>query len=284
MEFIVNTIISGIMYDLIKKGIALSVSEVCKNINTIFNDYNIIEEKINIINSKQTTIEKNEYIKSLENDSKYILTLKKAYPTVFSSQIDYILFLMNNKYANNDIKFTLASICEFLNFSSVNELKKFYHQNEEPEFSFIESIAAQLGVNPIWLKSNINTPYIHQCSFNRDEMLYFDLNAIKEVYFLTTDIKNDFVTAVFKYNNYKYMYTSYQYPLNHSVGATGANDKKALKKFIDKIDTMNKYGGFYSLPEDIYNKLLCGKEYPGVFLYYDHMNTYKVEELLEKNI
>lgn len=272
------------MYDLIKKGIALSVSEVCKNINTIFNDYNIIEEKINIINSKQTTIEKNEYVKSLENDSKYILTLKKAYPTVFSSQIDYILFLMNNKYANNDIKFTLASICEFLNFSSVNELKKFYHQNEEPEFSFIESIAERLGVNPIWLKSNINFPYVRQCSFNPEEMLYFDLSDIKEAYFLTTDIKNDFVTVVLKYNDYKYTYTSYQYPLNHSVGATGANDKKALKKFIDKIDTMNKYGGFYSLPEDIYNKLLCGKEYPGVFLYYNHMNTYKVEELLEKSI
>lgn len=282
MDYITDTILSGMMYDVIKTGFTNTVSNVRKNINTNLKDYTILEEKINIINSKQTTTEKNEYVKSLKNDSKYISVLKEAYPTTFSSQIDYILFLMNNKYANNDIKFTLASICEFLNFNSVNELKKFYHQNEEPEFSFIESIAEQLGVNPIWLKSNINSPYVRQCSFYPDEMLYFDLSDIKEVYFLTTDIKNDFVTVVLKYNDYKYTYTSYQYPLNHSVGATGANDKKALKKFIDKIDDMNKYGGFYSLPEDIYNKLLCGKEYPGVFLYYDHLNTHKVEELLEK--
>lgn len=234
MEFIINTIISGIMYDLIKKGIALSVNEVCKHINTTFIDYKLIGEKINIINSKSTATEKNQYVKSLENDCEYISILKKAYPTVFSSRLDYILFLMNNKYTTNNIKFTLASICEFLNFSSVNELKKFYHQNEEPEFGFIESIAEQLGINPTWLKSNKNSPYIPQRILSGDEIMDFDLKNIKGVYFLTTDVKYDFVNVVFKYNEYKYMYTSYQYPLNHSVGATGANDKKALKKFIKK--------------------------------------------------
>lgn len=152
MEVLANTIISGIIYDLLKKGMKLSYQEVFgrffgkqMRLNTL-----VYNEFLDEINQKKTLQEKEEIV-NRRLGSGTLAFERELYNTEFAKRLDYIILLINqaNTYGN---KINLEFLAESLAFPSVNELKCYYIKNKEPDFVFIEKLADKLGVNATWLK------------------------------------------------------------------------------------------------------------------------------------
>ena len=154
MDFLTSTIISGIIYDLIKKGMELSYQGVFGGFlgNKMRLNYPIYGEFLDEINKKKTIIEKEETVNKLLKSEPMASTFEKdLYNTEFAKRLDYIISLINqeNTFA---WKINLDFLAEWLGFQSVNELKCYYIENIEPDFKFIEILPIKLELIPHGLK------------------------------------------------------------------------------------------------------------------------------------
>lgn len=120
MDFLTSTILSGIIYDLIKEGMKLSINNVFASYDVHKMDYNICEEFIEKINAIEDKNDKVEYANELLNKENKYTTLfeQQMYPTNFSKRLDYVLALMNNCGYLED-KINVERLGEYLGFKSV---------------------------------------------------------------------------------------------------------------------------------------------------------------------
>jgi|GEM_PF-4699890 len=160
MDFLTSTILSGIIYDLIKEGMKLNINNVFASYDVHKMDYNICEEFIEKINAIEDKDDKVEYANELLNEENKYTTLfeQQMYPTNFSKRLDYVLALMNNCGYLED-KINVERLGEYLGFKSVNDLKQYYLNDIEPDYVFIENIANKMGINVDWMKYGQGEPF-----------------------------------------------------------------------------------------------------------------------------
>lgn len=83
MDFLTSTILSGIIYDLIKEGMKLSIKNVFASYDVHKMDYDICEEFIEKINEIENKNDKVKYADELLNEENKYTTLfeQQMYPT-----------------------------------------------------------------------------------------------------------------------------------------------------------------------------------------------------------
>jgi hypothetical protein len=255
MDFITSSIISGIVYDLIKKGVQLTFKNVFGEFYYINLDKDICEEFIDKINNVETEERKVDYCNSLlKEENKYTIMFEEnAYTTNFSKRLDYIINLINDSGYLGE-KVNVEKLGKMLGFSSVNDLKKYYISTEEPSYEFIEDLAIKLGVNAEWLqygqkepfKSTL--PYIHRAD---EILLQNDFNNIEEFIFVMDDgeDKRD-LGIIIRFDKLRYSYYPSTFTFHAEGGSDGIyvlNEKQFLELFKGKIypGTVRKYGKQY---------------------------------------
>ena len=156
MDSITSIIISGLVYDLLKKGAELTFRQVFGGFygNRINQNINIYNDFLTEINNEKDLINKEKVIQeALSNKKQYINIFEHdLYNTNFAKRLDYIMFIINQSRKNKK-KINLEYLGEFLGFDSVNELLKYYKYEEEPTYSFCKEVADKLGVDSEWLKN-----------------------------------------------------------------------------------------------------------------------------------
>lgn len=299
MDFLTSTIMSGILYDLIKKGIKLSFGNVFIN-NSNNLDHNICEEfleEINQINDENDKLECSN--KLLAEENKYTLMFEKnMYTTNFSKRLDYIIALMNDcGYWGH--KINLEKMGEFLGFNSVNPLKKYYFSTEEPDYAFIDNMAVRLGINAKWMKFGFGEPFESSLPviYSAKEILFEkDFNDVNEFIFVIDDEpyrKN--LGVIRKLSDYKYDYFSHTFIFHADVGATGASELFSVYVFLYELNKKRLMpSGVYKVTQDQFYQLFKGRVYTGTIKKYrtdscpylldDFLSLYRTEEEKERYV
>ena len=270
MEFLASSIIGGIIYDLVKKGVSLSVDNIFGNIYS-FNNNNdsVYYEFVEDINKIKDDSVKIRYVNQILNeDNKYTYAFEKdMYKTNFAKRLEYALNLINeSEYYNKQLN--IEKLGEMLGLKSVNEIKVFYTKEEEPDYNFIELVSKKLGLNVEWMKyghGNIfesNLEYLH----NAYEIRMLDsFKKSKEIMFVIKDVKyRKEIGIICKYDDFNYSYYPYKYPFHNHVGGGGSSQLLSLYKFLRFLqDEWMLPPGAYKISEDKFNNLFTGNIYPG---------------------
>ncbi len=270
---IVSAILSGIIYDVLKAGVKLTYESVFGNFygkdmnvnNTLYSDF------IDQINKKEQLDEKEQTVNNLLNDEEVIATLgKELYNTNFAKRLDYVMYLMNQrKTYYNTPRINLEYLGEWLGYNSVNELKRYYINNEEPEYSFLEVIAERLGVDQSWMKHGedlrpfkaVDTQdagYADRLVEVKDEGEY--IFVLKKC-----NTRREMVVAK-RVDDIKYIVYRTHYVFHSQVGATGAHQLYSVYQFLEEVVKRRKkeLHNVYIVDEEVFNGLTMGKYYPGI--------------------
>ncbi|MDO4444907.1 MAG: hypothetical protein Q4C97_05145 [Bacillota bacterium] len=278
MDFLTSTIISGIIYDLIKKGIELSYQRVFGDFwgnNMRLNDP-IYGEFLDEINSKKTIIEKEKTVnKLLESEPMASTFEKNLYNTEFAKRLDYIISLINQEKTFNR-KVNLEFLAEWLDFQSVNVLKCYYIKNIEPDFQFIENIANKMGVNSVWLKTGINATPFQSSVSGEDYAERILKNEIEGKYiFAIKDCQRRREILVMKrINDIKYLVFQRPIVFHSDVGGTGRSQLCSTYRFLNELfrEDSSCLNNVHFIPEEVFEKLIEGTVYPGI------VNNYSVKQ------
>lgn len=270
MDFLTSTIISGIIYDLIKKGMELSYQGVFGGFwgNKMRLNYPIYGEFLDEINKKKTIMEKEETVNKLLKSEPMASTFEKdLYNTEFAKRLDYIISLINQEktFAR---KINLDFLAEWLGFQSVNELKCYYIENIEPDFKFIENIANKIGVNSTWLKTGINATPFQSSIYGEDYAERILKNEIEGEYiFAIKDCQRRKEILVMKrVNNIKYLVVQKPIVFHSDVGGTGMSQLCSTYRFLDELSRKDGtcLNNVHFIPQEVFEKLIEGTVYPGI--------------------
>lgn len=265
---LVGSIISSTIYDLIKVGGKLTFQTVFGNFygKGINNNIQIYTDFLNKINEKKSIDEKKSVANSLLKSEQILYIFEHdLYNTNFSKRLDYIIYLINQANYFN-LKINLEFLGEWLGFSSVNELKKYYLYTEEPDYSFIDKIAEKLGINNTWLKHGINAnPFQSKFKplYNPLEILQHEPQG-RYVFIIKDSNTRPEILILKKVNTFKYVFFPRAFVFHSQVGGTGANELYLIYCLLKKLDKQQiNLAHVHILPEKIFNDLLEGKIYPG---------------------
>lgn len=299
MDFIVSSILSGIIYDLVKGGTLLSYSNIFGKFNTSNFDYSIGKKFIDEINQVTEQDKKIEYAnKLLTNENRYTVMFEsQLYTTNFAKRIDYVIYLMNEIHSINKNAFNLEIMGEYLGFSSVNDLKKYFLYAEEPRYSFIEEVADKLGLSSTWLKYGHGEPFESKLpSIDRAYGIldHESFDQTKELIFVISDspYRRD-IGIIRKTDKFKYDYYPSTIVFHGDVGGGGTSALYSLYQFLRELRRRGLLPqGVYKLPEDYFNSLFKGAIYPGSveglrrcyvsYLLEDFINLFTSEEKMEQ--
>lgn len=270
MDSIIGTIISGVFYDLIKKGAVLTFQQVFGNFDgnrinrnmLVYQEFlDEINKKVNLLNNEQSIEEmlkhKQQYMDVFDHD---------LYNTNFAKRLDYVIHIMNQSLNYNNIN--LEYLGEFLGFDSVNELLKYYKYEEEPTYRFCEEIASKLGVNADWLKNGDMKGNVFETRlpriYNAEDLLKHRNNDEYKLHFMINEDKDKRnIIVVKKYNELKFEYYPNPFIFNSQVGESGKNTILSLYKFLKEI-TKNEIINIHVVDQKVFNEILEGKRYCGV--------------------
>lgn len=287
MDFLTSAILSGILYDLIKKGVELNYKNVFMNSNSNSLDYLICKEFLTEIN---TIKDQNEKLlltnKLLSEENKYTTMFEQnMYTTNFAKRLDYILILMQDSgYYGHKINLEKAG--EFLGFKSVNDLKKYYLSQEEPEYDFIEFIAEKFGINAEWLKFGFGAPFktSYPGLYRATEILWEENcpKEIKEIFFAVEDeIYRRHFGVIFKLSDYRYDYCPHPFIFHADVGGSGASELFSVYSFLKELRNRNMLPyKVYKVPTDYFQAIFRGESYAGSVVKYK-TDTYLIEDFLD---
>lgn len=270
MDSFVNIILSGTIYDLIKKGINLTFQSVFGEfyLDRVKDD-SIYLEFLQEINKEKTSVKMKETaFNLLESKNKYTDVFNsELYKTKFSKRMDFLIYKMNSAGK----KINLEKLAEFLKFESANELLYYYKHDSEPTFKFCEDVAYKLGVDEEWMKHGEIDDVIYKTCLPRiheaDKITKnIDLKEC-ELHFIIRDVPQKDIVVVCKYNEYKYEYFPCVFGFNSQVGATGSRELLCLYYFIKELDLNDLYN-IHIVPNDIVDQILSGKEYCGIIEQY----------------
>ena len=276
MDFL-YTILSSLVYDLIKTGAKLTYSAVFGNFygNKMKRENGIYDEFIYKINEEKDEFNKQRTAASLLKTERIIATFEQElYNTNFAKRLDYIIYLINQN-KSFDERINLEYIGEWLGFESVNELKEYYLDNKEPKYTFIENVAEKLGVNKEWLKHGTNLkPFRSVIQFKYEEGL-LQIDCGKKLIFAIRKSESRSEILVIKEID-KLKYEVFPRPLvfHSQVGSEGRRQLYATYNFLKKVYIENQFclNFVYFVPENVFNDLIEGKCYPGIVSEYSSDN------------
>lgn len=278
MEFITSTIVSGIIYDLMKKGIELSYQRVFGNFwgNKMISHNTLYKEFLDEINQKKTIAEKEETIDELLNSEPMVSVFEnELYNTDFAKRLDYIITLINQEKTYNR-KINIDFLAEWLGFSSVNELKCYYIGHTEPDFKFIEYVANKVGVNATWFKTGINATPFQSIVRGEDYAERILKNEIEGQYVFAIKEcrKRREILVMKKVNSIKYVVFPKPIVFHSEVGATGLSQLCSTYRFLVEISQQDEtcLNHVHFVPDDIFQKLTEGAVYPGI------VNNYSAQQ------
>lgn len=285
MDSITSSIVSNIIYDLLKGGMKLTFHSVFGGFygKRIFQNKGIYDAFLEKVNRENDMLKKEKVVQDiLGAEAPYIQMFEKdLYNTEFAKRLDYILYIINNALMNSR-KINVEYLGEFLGFDSVNELKKYYKYEEEPTYAFCEEVAKKLGINAEWLKCGgigegifrTNLPRIYYA----EELLEVCDSKEYEFHFvLKDDVNKREIIVVRRYNELKFEY--YPRPIMFNSHVEGGGDECLLSLYCFfksiNINRSNELLNVHIVPEDIFYGILEGKEYCGIIARYgaDNLTT-----------
>lgn len=289
MEFIVSSILGGILYDLIKEGTELTIRNVFGNYKLNDLEDKVCGEFISEINEITDVNDKKDFCKEiLSEENRYTkLFENNLYKTNFAKRLDYVIFLMNDTNGRTE-KYNIEKLGKKLGFSSVNDLKKYYIDSEEPTYEFIEKVAQKLGINVEWIQYGDNEPFKTKLRYVYDPYSLIreeEFKGAKEIIFaMQDDIYEPNLGVIIKVDDLRYDYYPQTYTFHSSVGATGAAELLSLYKFLNKLNQHGKMpSGVYKIPLNDFSKLFNGQIYPAsVYKYRKNPkgNLYLLEDFI----
>lgn len=265
--FLLSTIISGILYDVIKNK-TISIKDCLKE---FFHTDDDIEDIAADINAKLQYVRQYQEIFNYIINSQELLDFAKnndPYKTEFSKRLDYILTMVNMSNAFHGKKYDGQRLARDMGLNSYNEIKKYYIENEEPDFTFIDRVAEFIGCNKEWLATGEGEPFKSdiEYEFNPYALSSYIDEIIDEVivlYVLISDEADPNLTFVFKFNDLKYKsYPSY-YPLSGCIGASGKRQIFNLYRLMKEIPR-SQIIRTIKIEKEVMDDIILGKKYPGV--------------------
>lgn len=298
MDFLTSTILSGIIYDIIKKGMKLSISNVFALYDVYKMDYSVCEEFIDKINAIDDKSDRIEYTNELLREENKYTTMfeQQLYPTNFAKRLDYVLTLMND-CGYWEEKINVEKLGEYLGFKSVNDLKQYYLKDIEPDYLFAENVAYKLGINAEWLKYGQGEPFASSLRriYNAMDILEVDeFKDISEFVFVMDDGKyRRDIGVIIRFDKFKYSYYPRSFTFHADVGAGGASELFSVYKFLKELNRKGKMpSGVYRVSEQEHIDFFTGKVYPGSvkkykqngcnFLLDDFIDLYRSDEHKEQ--
>ena len=271
MSFLINTIISGIVYDLFKEGTKITYQKVFGKFygNMKTDSLQLYNEFIEKINIEESWNRKEKVINALlMNETQYKIAFEsELYNTNFAQRLDYVISRINSTRSIGT-KINLEYLGEFLGFESANSLLKYYKYDEEPSYTIIECIAEKLGVNKEWLKfgeskAAFKTSYV--MGLYAEEFLNDFSDEPFEFCFIVKDDKKDRqIILVKKYNELKYIYYIPPIAFYSHVGGTGQHQLLSLYNFFRDERVQKDINNVCTVSEEEFNNILCGESYCGL--------------------
>ncbi|WFD08770.1 hypothetical protein [Tepidibacter hydrothermalis] len=288
MDFFTSSIIGGVVYDLIKEGVKLSIKNVFGEFYSINLDGNICNEFIEEINSIEGVESKVAYSSNLLNEeNRYTVMFEQdMHKTSFAKRLDYIITLMNDR-SNFREKINVEKLGKILGFSSVNDLKKYYLFSEEPSYEFIENLAIKLGVNVEWMQFGLGDPFKSMLPsiYIADQILQQeDFMDVQEFIFVIDDepcIRK--LGVIRRFDKFKYDYYPHAFIFRADVGGTGESELFSVYVFLKKLNSMGKMpSGVYKVSDKQFSELFNGKVYPGsIEKYGQDGGTYLLDDFID---
>lgn len=265
MDFIMSSIISGIIYDVISKGVKVTFANVFGNFNSSVGIEDV-RDLLSEINSNVKNIQSEKDVeKIVESKFEYMdVIAQMSYNTEFAKRLDYVMCIMNVAI-DKENKLNIDSLSKWLGFNSSNEIKKYYTGTEEPEFEFERMIADKIGVNVEWLQTGNGSPF--KSILPSENRAYHilkqsNLDNIKEFLFLSN--KRRELIIVEKIDKYKYVYIPHRFVFNSCVGGDGSSELYSLYFVIKELKKLGcrVNASTYEISDDEYEEVFHGEHYP----------------------
>lgn len=271
---LVNSILSNLICDLLKEKVKLTYQDIFGNFygkemksnNIIYTNFLVM------INEKNGTIEKEKTIeKLLQSEETTAIFERELYNTDFAKRLDYIICLINQKESLGE-KINIDYLGEWLGFKSVNELKKYYLYDAEPDYDFIDNIADRLGINKKWLKHGVNAePFQSMLPriYDTKELLYYNRDAQFVFAIKDCDDRQE-ILVIKRTNELKYEVFPRPIVFHSKIGATGEYELYSTYCFLKQLSSNGSTDLFsvHFVPEKIFYNLIAGKCYPGIVINY----------------
>ncbi|MBE5970368.1 MAG: helix-turn-helix transcriptional regulator [Erysipelotrichaceae bacterium] len=241
MDFIISSIVSGIIWDVIK-GAMMQLTT--KNVFGGFKNETINEKELSEL---LTTIEnKRERISSL-SDVKEIVFSKPEFveavsklecKTGFSKRLNYVLTQIN-EYVEPKKRLNVEKIAKLVGMDSSKEMIDYAEGNAIPSFELENKIAEMLGISVEWLQYENGTisDVIKISKFNASDVEVKADELLPSSIELVYNIAAKDVFVVFGFNEYKYRLISYRVPFRTEIGASGQSQ---IVEFYNLISDLNK--------------------------------------------
>lgn len=265
MDYIIESIVSGIIYDIVSKGAKVNFANVFGSFNTKF-DLKNVQNLLNEINSNIKSIQSEiDVMKIIESDSEYMDVIEQVtYNTEFAKRLDYVMHKMNLALSNEN-KLNIDSLSKWIGFSSSNEIKRYYLETEEPKFDFEKTVADKIGVNVEWIQTGNGTPF--KSILPRDNRAWHildqsNLPSIKDFLFLSNTRRE--LIIIERFDKYKYLYIPHRFIFHPHVGGSGASELFSLYSVLKELRKKgNRFDcGVYEISDDDFNRVLIGEQYP----------------------
>lgn len=239
MDFLISTIVSGFMWDVMKSA-TKSITEKLFEQLSYTTDYKTcqkIAEKVNELGVECKSYSSYETL--VKNDKIFVSYINSniCYKTNFAKRMDFFISI-SNRYLHSNIN--LEIIAEYLKYSSVNELKKFYLESEEPSFEFITHVANALGISKLWLKSGTGVPFTatYKSDFAMDCYEQSMNDNPETIIFCLSEESH--MGLVFKRDKIKYSFCEQTWHFNNEVGGGGIMRICSIYYFIKKLSDDEK--------------------------------------------
>jgi len=240
MDFLISTIVSGLIWDAIKSASATMGEQIHQNFSYAAN-----RNALEAIHMKALEIKENhkkpfdKFQKQVDSDSHFVDAVSEnvRYKTDFAKRLDYIITL-NNLYS--DKRINLEILGEHLGHDSVNDLKIYYTDVFEPTYAFISEVAKNLGVNEVWLKNGSGNPFrSEQCAYRAIDYYSTIEGTNPESIIFCLSSKFD-LGIVLKLNKFKYIYCDTTWHFNENVGGTGKSHIFSVYQLIKRLKDKDK--------------------------------------------
>lgn len=194
-----------------------------------------------------------------------------------SLRLNEVLILMQQVQRLS--RLNIEKLASLMDLPRPTELRKYFEDEEEPTYEFLDRFADVFGVNPNWLKFGEDYPYsdskltkdINPCDAFESLYEYVVSNTVIEklkprgIVFVKSNSKVGQAVIIFEIQEWKYLTCFDPYHISeHGSGGTTALVR--LYKFIKQIEH-TKYESLCSgrvISEDSFQKLIEGKVFPGL--------------------
>lgn len=185
-----------------------------------------------------------------------------------SKRLNQVLKLMNK---SRDQEITIAELSKILNFRKISDLEKYFLNEEEPTFDFLEILSNEFALNISWLTQGKENPF----KYDEDHYIQLYDDCLKKIeklnpeiiYFVRADSINGETCILLEINEYK------SFVLNTFVHFSAINGYGGMRQLVDLrklirhlILEKNMITKSLMIPKGIFSNLFNGKIHPSVVI------------------